>query len=117
MNSTEYTEKSANRRNNNILGIVAVIILSAINLLHFPLFFLALAEQVQTGWGYGTNLELGVLFWWLAEIVLSVPFILACVFTALSFIQRDLKGKVVANTSLICMFVLQIVFSNLFFIF
>lgn len=49
MNSTEYTEKSANRRNNNILGIVAVIILSAINLLHFPLFFLAFAEQVQTG--------------------------------------------------------------------
>lgn len=55
--------------------ILVCIALSAVWMVNLALFLPLLAEQIRTGWGYGTNAEMGMLLVWLIELC-SLPFLL-----------------------------------------
>ncbi len=71
-------------------------------------------EQIATGWGFATNLELGVLYPWMFEAI-SLPFILLClVFLIISFFKKPQKWILITNIVLFTLAVLQIGLTNLF---
>lgn len=111
------TEVEKVKRRNSLCGILALIFSTLLNLIHFPLFVVAFIEQIQTGWGYGTDLEMGVLFWWLAEYVMIIPLLTSAGLFVASMVKRDYKAKIVINAALLALCVFQIVISNLFFIY
>lgn len=105
------------KRKNSFCGILALIFSTLLNLVHFPLFVLVLIEQINTGWGYGTNLEMGVLFWWIAEYIMVVPLLVSAGLFVASMVKRDYKVKIAINAVLLVLCVLQIVLTNVFFIY
>lgn len=50
-----------NRRKNNVFGIVALITLSFCFFANLSLFIPMFVEQIKTGFGYGTDIEMGSL--------------------------------------------------------
>ena len=64
-----------NNKKINIFSIIMIILLVLINLAHLLWTVWLTIEQVKTGFGFGTNMELGVLYPWLTEI-LSYPVII-----------------------------------------
>ena len=59
-------------------GIVTIVLLSMSNLQHLLWTLWLIAEQVKTGWGYGTNMEMLALLPIFMNI-LAIPAILAAV--------------------------------------
>lgn len=105
------------KRVNSVCSIVSLIVAGLINLVHFPLFVIASAEQIQTGWGYGTNFEMGVLYWWIAEFLMIIPLLVTAALFVVSLVKRDYRTKILFNAVLFVLFVLQVVVTNIFFIY
>lgn len=100
-----------------VCGIIVTVFSAMANLLHLPWFIHILAEQVKTGWGGGTNIELAVLYPWMIEF-LSIPILLGgiALFIA-SFFRRPKLGLLISSTALTLLLTVQFVLLNLFIIF
>ena len=71
-------------------------------------------EQIETGWGGGTGMEMLALIPWMAELA-SVPVLIAgVVYGVMSFFRKQNKGLLIANIILFVALLTQIVLINLF---
>lgn len=104
-----------------VMGIIGIVVLGIANLVNVPWTLWLVTEQLETGWGYGTNIEMMALMVWMVEFV-SIP---AAIFAIVYFVlyridrrsEKPLKTKnkiVIANVVLLVCFVLQIGITNLF---
>lgn len=97
-----------------VYGIIVIYLLSIGNLLHLFWTIWLTIEQIKTGWLYGTNLELGVLFPWLVELLCSPLLIAGIVYFVLHMLKPSNKNICIANIALFSLLVLQFFITNLF---
>ena len=101
----------------NVFGVFTSLALVATNLLHVIWTWWLCAEQIETGWGYSTNMEMAVLYPWMCE-VLSLPVILAGItFFVLSIWKRSEKCILITTAILFALYLAQIFITNLFIFF
>lgn len=102
-------------RSGSVFGIVMIVALAWINLLHLPWSIWLVLEQINTGWGGGTDIEMLALAPWTVEL-LSIPFLLAEIVFLLLFAFRShsVTGIRTANVCLFAGALLQFGITNLF---
>ncbi len=101
----------------NIFGAIVCQLLAIANLVHAFFTWGICAEQIATGWGYGTNWEMGVLMPWFVEL-LSMPVILGgIVFLVMSIWKKSEKAILILSAVFLACEFLQIVIFNLFVFF
>ena len=71
-------------------------------------------EQIKTGWGYGTNLELGVLWPWLIELLCLPVVITEIVYFIINTFKRSSTKVTIANMGLFSLLIAQYFLTNLF---
>lgn len=92
-----------------------MICLSALgNAAHLLWTFWLIDEQIETGWGYGTNIELGVLFPWITEILWAPVLIAGVIYLILAISRHPRKKLLTANIILLALLALQYAATNLF---
>lgn len=101
----------------NVFGVITIVLLSLVNLSHGLWTYWLVAEQLQTGWGYGTNMDLAVLMPWLAELLCAPAMIAAVVYLIMSCFLRHKKGILIANIVLFACAAAQYILTNLFIFF
>lgn len=101
----------------NVFGIINIVLLSHVNPIHALWTYWLTAEQVETGWGHGTNMELAVLYPWLIELLCAPAMIAAAVYLIMSCFLRHKKGIVIANIVLFAFAAAQFILTNLFIFF
>ena len=98
----------------SILGAIVLVAMVAANVMQIPWTLNMILEQIATGWGYGTNMELAMLYPWMAEI-LSFPAAVLTVFVlcfpAIRPTERPIR---VAAVILLALAAVQTVLTNLF---
>lgn len=99
---------------NDPLGVITAILAVMCNIINFPWTLWLASEEIQTGFGYGTNIEMAALFPWMTEL-LSLPFIVVGI---VYFVTAILKGKrkrfLKPNVILYVLLIFQITITNLF---
>ena len=103
-----------NQRKNNAFGIVALIILSFCFFANLSLFIPMFVEQIKTGFGYGTDIEMGSLIVWLFNGLSLVPLSVGIVFTIISIVKLDYKWKIATNISLILLTIIEMALTTIF---
>lgn len=97
------------------IGALAFIGFAIGNLTHLIFTIMTIYEQIQNGWGYGTDLELFVLYPWAIEALIFLPSIAAYILYILIFPKKTfLKWLLVFDTLLFGATIIQIVITNLF---
>ena len=97
-----------------VFGCLTLAAAAGGNLLHGLFTLWAVVEQMNTGWGYGTDMEMAVLAPWFVELLCIPVFMAGVVFFLLNIKRRTPKGIVIANAVLCGMLALQIGVFNLF---
>lgn len=101
-------------KGSNIFGIILIVALSWGNLLHLLWTIWLTVEQIRTGWGGGTGIEMLALMPWAIEWIFA-PFLLAeIVYLVLSAYLPSVKGIKIANVCLFATILLQYGLFNLF---
>ena len=95
-------------------GIVYTIMLSLANLCHLIWTGWLTLEQCQTGWGFGTNIELLSLLLWLTEIILSPLLLLSLIYLVVVLIKREISKAYFSTLALTVALFLQFGLTNLF---
>src|SRR5574344_1450445 len=91
------------------LGVLAVILLVASNLTHAFFTWSVIAEEIKTGWGQPTNMDIGVLVPWLIEGLLCLPsLVVAVIYFILYAKNKGNKPLFIANISLTALAFAQI---------
>lgn len=98
----------------NVFGIINIVLLTLVNLAHLLWTVWLAMEQVSTGWGYGTNMEMAVLMPWLIELICLPAMIAGVVYLILSCFLLHRKGIWIANILLFACAAVQFVVTNLF---
>ena len=110
------------------MAVFAAILLCGLiiaNLVNLPWFVLLLIEQIQTGWGYTTDMEMMVLLPLGVEFLCLPVLFVALIYVVLCYIPKikqnylnnartDNHKMFKANVSLFIMLILQIVCTNVF---
>lgn len=114
-----YTDRKGregmNKNNKmNVFSIIMVVLLILVNLAHLIWTFCLASEQIKTGFGYGTNMEIGVLYPWITEILCLPVLISAIVYLIISIFKRPNKSLLISNIALFGIILLQYVITNLF---
>ena len=68
----------------NIFGIVIMILLLHVNPIHALWTYWLTLEQIETGWGFTTRMEIAVLYPWLTELICAPAMIAAVVYLIMS---------------------------------
>ena len=101
----------------NVFGAWTSIFLLIANLLHIIWTVWLISEQIDTGWGYSTNMEMGVLYPWLCELLCAPAFLAGIVFLIMNIWKHCEKWvSVSAGITFTCYF-LQVFLTNLFIFF
>lgn len=98
----------------NIFGIINIFPMLLVNIANAFWTLWLTIEQIATGWGFPTNLELGVLYPWMFQVI-SLPFVILClIFLIISFFKKPNKWILIINIVLFTITVLQFGLTNLF---
>ncbi len=98
----------------NIFGGINIAPMVLVNIANSFWTLWLVIEQISTGWGFATNLELGVLWPWIFEVV-SLPFVILClIFLIISIFKKPKKWILITNIILFVLAILQIGLTNLF---
>ena len=98
----------------NVFGIILMVLLSWANLLHLLWTVWLTWEQIDTGWGAGTRIEMAALMP-LGIQYLSMPVLAAeVVFLVLSAKGETVRGIRIANICLFAAAILQFGLTDLF---
>lgn len=97
-----------------IFGIVMLSLLSLVNLSHILWTYWLTVEQIKTGWGFGTSIELAVLYPWLTELFCAPVLLAAAVYLILSCFKEQRKSILIANCILFAAAIAQYLLTNLF---
>ncbi|MBO5090443.1 MAG: hypothetical protein J6C27_05990 [Clostridia bacterium] len=98
----------------NVFSIIMIVLLILVNLAHLIWTFGLVSEQIKTGFGFGTNMEIGVLYPWITEILCSPVLISAIVYLIISIFKRPNKNLLISNIALFSTILLQYIITNLF---
>lgn len=98
----------------NSFAVIMVAALVPANLLHLGWTVWLTMEQIKTGWGGGTGIEMMALLLWLTELLCLLVLLLGMVYFVVSFFRQQKKGLLIANIALFVCLVAQIVVTNLF---
>lgn len=71
-------------------------------------------EQIQTGWGFPTQMEMFVLVVWLTQILCIPALILGSVYLLLHIKKRSAKWLFVSNATLLATLAVQYILINVF---
>ena len=96
------------------LSAVVLAALIPANFLHLGWTYWLAAEQIETGWGGGTGIEMLALALWMLEALCLPVLALGVIYFVLSCYRRQKKKMLVANIVLFTMLAAQIVVTNLF---
>ena len=108
-----------------IFGAILICALIIANLVNLPWTFWLVVEQLETGWGYGTNMEMMALLPWALEFLCVPVIIAALIYVILCFVPRiksrylraeqpDNRKVFIINISILVLLILQILITNLF---
>ena len=97
-----------------VFGIIMLVLQAGANLLHLIWTVWLSAEQMQTGWGYGTGMEIGGLYPWLTEILCAPVLLATIVYLVMCICLKSRGGIVKGNIALFAALVLQYGLTNLF---
>lgn len=103
------------RLSKNMFSIISIIGLSFFNLSHIVFTISVVMEEIETGWGRPTSLEMAVLFPWMLEIFLGVPSIILAILS-FSLLPKAKSNKVLFIFT-ICLLVLALIQMFLFNLF
>ena len=97
-----------------VLGVIVLVALAGVNALQFPWTLNLILEQITFGWGFGTTMELAMLFPWIAEL-LSLPVaVFSVVVLCLPSLRPADRPVRAAMAILLALSVVQTVLTNLF---
>jgi hypothetical protein len=96
------------------LPAVVLAALIPANFLHLGWTYWLLDEQIETGWGGGTGLEMMALALWMLEALCVPVLALGVIYFVLSCYRRQKKKMLVSNIFLFAALAAQIVVTNLF---
>ncbi len=102
------------RQKSDPFGIIFTVMLSFSNLIHLIWTFGISVEQIETGWGYGTNWELGVLLPWITEAILSPLLLVSLIYCIWFLVKRELSAAWISTVALTAALLLQFGLTNLF---
>lgn len=71
-------------------------------------------EQAKTGWGFGTNIELGALFPWIWELVCIPSLVLGVIYILVTIRKLEERKRLLIASSAWVVLFLQIFLTNLF---
>ncbi len=71
-------------------------------------------EQIQTGWGFPTNMEMFALVVWLTQLLCLPALILGAVYLILHIRKKSAKWLFVSNAALLTTLAVQYILINLF---
>ncbi len=71
-------------------------------------------EQASTGFGHGTNMDIGVFYPWICEIICLPVLVAAIVYFIIAFFKKAKKPLLITNACLFTALVLQYAITNLF---
>ena len=97
-----------------LFGGITIAAAALGNLLHGLFTLWASLEQMETGWGGGTGMEMAVLVPWFLEWLCVPVFVAGIVLFLLSIKRKVPKGILIANGALYGLLVLQFIVFNLF---
>ena len=97
-----------------VFGAIVTLMLSIVNLSHMLWTWWLVSEQIETGWGYGTNMEMGVLYPWMTELICVPAMIAAVVYLIMSCFKGHSKLLLALNILLFVCALGQFVVTNLF---
>ncbi len=97
-----------------LLGAFSAVAAGMGNLLHCLFTIWLTVEQLETGWGYGTDIEMAALLPWMLELLCVPGCIAAVVFFLLCGKKKVPKRIRAANGVLYGLLVLQTGLVNLF---
>lgn len=95
-------------------AISMVAALVPANMVHLGWTAWLTAEQLQTGWGWGTGIEMLALMLWLTELLCLPVLILGVAYFVTGFFRRQKRGLLIANILLFVLLIGQIAVTNLF---
>lgn len=98
----------------NVFGIVSIVLMVLVNLGHGLWTYWLTAEQIKTGWGYGTNMDIAVLWPWITELLCAPAMVAVVVYLVMSCFMRHKKGILITNIILFACAVVQFGVTNLF---
>ena len=90
-----------------IYGVVTIYLLFIANLLNIIWTIWLTIEQIKTGWGYGTNLEIGVLWPWTTELLCIPLIIVGIVYFIIHFFNYSYKKIYIVNVVLFSILLLE----------
>lgn len=99
-----------------VFGIIVTALSVVANAVHLPWLIWLSVEQIQTGWGFGTWMELAVLWPWMIEFILSPILIAGIAFLIFAIFRRPKKGVLISSAVLTGLLFLQFFLLNLFII-
>jgi len=104
-----------NKKASNTLGFVSLGILAFGNLIHLFFTIRLIIEEIEMGWGYGTSMDIGTLWVWIAELITALPGIILATIYLCSSKKEEKDFKVLlTNIILLGFIVFQIIISNIF---
>lgn len=99
-----------------VFGIIVTALSVVANTVHLPWLIWLSVEQIQTGWGFGTWMELAILWPWMIEFILSPILIAGVAFLIVSVFRRPKRGLLISSAVLTGLLFLQFFLLNLFII-
>lgn len=96
------------------VGTIMIFLTSLGNAAHLLWTFWLIDEQIETGWGFGTKIELGVLYPWITEILCAPILIAGIIYLIVAVFKRPRKKLLIANIILTMLLVMQYALTNLF---
>jgi|GEM_PF-3092156 len=96
------------------LGIVVIIMLSLVNVSHSIWTVWLVLEQIKTGWGMSTEMEMFVLWPWTVELFCSPVLLGGIVHSIVAIFKRPKKGIFIAELILLGLAFAQYGITNLF---
>lgn len=98
---------------NNLAASLLAALIPA-NALHLGWTVWLAREQIKTGWGGGTGIEMMALALWLLEALCVPVLMLGLLYLVLSLTGWQKRGMLIINIALFAALVIQIVLTNLF---
>lgn len=98
----------------NVFGVILLVMLVLVNLSHLLWTGWLIAEQIETGWGNGTKMEMLVLLPWLTELLCTPAMVAGVVYLILSCFIRHKNEILMADVVLFACAAVQFGLTNLF---
>lgn len=95
-------------------AVLLLIFLIPVNLAHLPFTVWLVTEQIETGWGYGTNIEMMVLLPWMIQALSVLVLLGALIYEIIAWKKQYRAGLRRAALLLAAVALLQFILTDVF---